>query len=168
MNKILVIGSCGAGKSTLSVALSEKSGIPVIHLDSLFWKENWTPSTNEELDAAIRAASKAESWIMDGNYSRTLPMRLELCDCVIFLDLPRYLCLCRILKRVCKYYGKCRPDMGKNCPERLDFSFLQYVWHFKRTQRPKIIEILKNSRNYTVITLKSRAEIKDFISKFQP
>ena len=149
------------------MTLSEKTGIPVVHLDALFWKDDWVESSHEEFDAAVMEASKKDRWIMDGNYSRTLPMRLGLCDCVIFLDLPRYVCIWRVLKRVWKYHGKCRPDMGKNCPERLDFSFLQYVWRFKRTQRPKILKILDNVHNCTIITLKSRAEIKDFLSEFQ-
>ena len=144
MKKILIVGCCGAGKSTLTAALSEKTGLPTVHLDAIFWKENWVESTKEEFDAAVLAASKEDKWIMDGNYTRTLPMRLGLCDCVIFLDLPRYICIWQVLKRVFKNYGKCRPDMGKNCPERLDFSFLRYVWNFKRKQRPKVIKCLKN------------------------
>ncbi len=148
------------------MALAEKTGLPAVHLDGIFWKENWVESSREEFDAAVLAVSKADKWIMDGNYSRTLPMRLELCDSVIFLDLSRYICILGVLRRVFKYYGKCRPDMGKNCPERLDFSFLRYVWNFKRTQRPKIIKCLEKA-TVPVVTLKNRAEIKAFLHNFE-
>lgn len=165
IKRILVIGCCGAGKSTLSGALSEKTGLPVIHLDALFWKDNWTESTREEMDAAIMSAAQADAWIMDGNYSRTLPMRLAFCDCVIFLDYPRYVCMWGVFKRILKFYGKCRPDMGKNCPERLDFQFLKYVWNFEKKQKPKLLSYLDDAK-VPIFTIKSRKECYSFMEKF--
>ncbi|WP_306795338.1 AAA family ATPase [Cohnella sp. GbtcB17] len=99
MNRILIIGSAGSGKSTLSQRISEELKLPVIHLDKYYWKPNWVPTPNEEWDNFVIEATNQEQWIMDGNYTRTLDLRLKRADTVIFLDLSRWLCLYRIIKR---------------------------------------------------------------------
>lgn len=112
MQKILIIGSPGSGKSTFSFRLSEKLNIPIIHLDKLFWKSGWVSRSKEAFDKLLIEEMEKESWIIDGNYSRTLPMRLEKADTVIFFDYSRFVCLWRVLKRVITNYGKvtCRHE----------------------------------------------------------
>ena len=100
MKKILVIGSSGAGKSTFSRRLSEITGIEIIHLDKLYWKPNWTEPSKDEWKKTLEKAVSKKAWIMDGNYSGTLEMRLPACETVIFLDLPRTVCVYRVIKRV--------------------------------------------------------------------
>ena len=93
MEKILIIGCSGSGKSTLAVALGEKLGLPVVHLDQLWWKEGWRNVTREEFDSRLAMAMNMDGWIIDGNYSRTMEMRLAKCDTVIYLDFGRWACL---------------------------------------------------------------------------
>lgn len=89
MRRVLVIGCPGTGKSTLTRALAETLGLPAVYLDRLWWKSGWINRTRAEFDARLDAALAGDAWVMDGNYLRTLPRRLERCDAVLFLDLPQ-------------------------------------------------------------------------------
>lgn len=142
MRRVLVIGCPGAGKSTLTRALAETLGLPAVYLDRLWWKSGWINRTREEFDARLDAALAEDAWVMDGNYLRTLPRRLERCDAVLFLDYPRRLCLSRALRRILRWRGRTRPDMAEGCPERLDPAFIRWIWDFHRTQRPRGLELL--------------------------
>lgn len=94
---------------------------------------------------------------MDGNYSRTLDIRLNKADTVIFLDMPRIICIYRIIKRRIKYHGKTRPDLNEECPERLDWAFFIWVWNYKKRSQPKIIEALEQVKDRKqVVILKTR------------
>ena len=166
MERILIIGCSGAGKSTLARKLGVLTGLPVIHLDSLFWKPGWVESTKAEIDEKILTAMAQTQWILDGNYSRTLPLRLEKCDHVIFLDFPRWLCLWGVLKRIASTYGTVRPDMAEGCPERLDWEFLVWVWNFNKNVRPKLLQALESKPEVTVTVLKNRKEVNRFLSEF--
>ena len=113
MRRVLVIGCPGAGKSTLTRALAETLGLPAVYLDRLWWKSGWINRTRAEFDARLDAALAGDAWVMDGNYLRTLPRRLERCDAVLFLDYPRRLCLFRALRRILRWRGRNRPDMAE-------------------------------------------------------
>ena len=166
MERILIIGCSGAGKSTLARKLGVLTGLPVIHLDSLFWKPGWVESTKAEIDEKILTAMAQTQWILDGNYSRTLPMRLQRSDHVIFLDFPRWLCLWGVLKRIVTTYGTVRPDMAEGCPERLDWEFLVWVWNFNKNVRPKLLQALESKPEVMVTVLKNRKEVNRFLSEF--
>lgn len=155
MNRIIVIGSPGSGKSTLSKKLAKKLDLPLIHLDKLFWTSGWVGVSREEFDKKLLEEMKKDKWIMDGDYLRTLPMRLEKSDMVIYFDYSTALCLFRVIKRVIKLHGKTRSDMGNNCPERVDFEFLKYVWNYRKTKRQKTLELLKGKENVIIIRTKS-------------
>src|SRR5262245_53158006 len=118
MNRILIIGSGGSGKSTLAKDLGEATGIEVIHLDKLHWKPGWVGPDKAEWHETVRCALEKESWIMDGNFGGTMEMRMAVADTVIFLDLPRMVCIRRALKRFIRYRGTNRPDMTKGCNEK--------------------------------------------------
>ncbi|MBQ3109790.1 MAG: DNA topology modulation protein [Clostridia bacterium] len=159
MQKILIIGSPGSGKSTFGRRLSKKLNIPLVHLDSLFWKAGWVESEREEFDTLLLSELKKDKWIIDGNYSRTMEMRLKYADTVIFFDYNRFLCLWRVIKRVVTNYGKVRFDMPKGCPERFDWEFLKYVYKFNDKQRADIYKKLSTNPHTRVIIIKNR---KDF------
>lgn len=161
--RIVVIGCCGCGKSTLSIQLSQRLGLPVIHLDRLYWRSNWTPVTNEEFDEALKAELDKPRWIMDGNFGRTMAWRLSCCDTVIYMDFPRWLCVYGVLKRVLLNHGKTRDDMGQNCPERFDLAFLKYVWSFHRKNRDKIYKRIEELEGKEIILLHSRKECKQLL-----
>ena len=163
--KILVLGCSGAGKSTLSKIIEKHTGIPVYHLDSFFWNPGWVETKSDVFDARVNSICKTEQWIIDGNYTRTLERRLPLADTLIFLDFPTYLCTFRVIKRWLRYHGKTRPDMGKNCPEKIDLEFLRYIRGYPKHTRPHIIEIIKTTKK-KVFHLKSPKEVEKFLLHF--
>lgn len=164
MERILIIGCGGAGKSTLARKLGEKLNLPVVHLDSIFWKPGWVEMEKEEFDARIRDEMHKDRWIMDGNFNRTLPERLKFCDTVIYLDFSRFACLMGVAKRVLTTYGKVRPDMGEGCPERFDLDFLKWVWNFNRDKRESIYRLLNETEGVETIVLKNRRMVKRFLN----
>src|SRR5437016_5668383 len=143
MKKILVIGPGGAGKTTFANQLGEILGIGVIHLDSLYWKAGWVEPPKLEWAATLAEVLARNAWIMDGNYSGSLWLRLDASDAVVFLDLPRLVCIWRVLKRAARYRNTTRPDMAEGCPERLSIDFLVWIWNYPKRTRPKIVNLLQ-------------------------
>lgn len=165
MERILIIGCGGAGKSTLARKLGEILGLPVVHLDKLFWKPGWVESAKEEIDEKILREMEKPRWIMDGNYNRTLSQRIKHCDTVIYLDFSRLACLMGVVKRVVTTYGKSRPDMGEGCPERFDLEFLKWVWDFNRNKREEYYRLLNETEGIEAVVLKNRRAVKRFIKQ---
>ncbi len=166
MKRILIVGSGGAGKSTLSVRLQKILQIPLIHLDEHYWNVNWVESTKPVWEQKVKQLIKGEKWIMDGNYSGTLELRLTQADTVIFLDFPKWKCITRVLKRNLQYYGKDRPNMAAGCPERISLEFLIYLWKFPQRSRPKMLRLLEAAKDrINVYILKNDAEVANFLEK---
>lgn len=163
MERIIVIGCPGSGKTTFSGQIAEKTGLPLVHLDALHWRDGWQTVPKEEFDELLLAELTKPRWIIDGNYNRTIPLRLQYCDTVIWLDYPRTTCMLGVIKRVITNYGKSRPDMGGNCPERLDFEFLRTVWGFRKKHHARYFEMLANARGVTVFVMKNRKATEKFL-----
>lgn len=163
MERILIIGCSGAGKSTLARELGKKLGLPVIHLDQLWWKPGWENFTREEFDKKLGAVLSESRWIIDGNYSRTMPQRLEKCDTVIYLRFSRWACIFGMLQRVLGSYGKVRPDMAPGCPERFDWEFVKFIWNFDKNNRVQIDTYLAQAKHARKIVLRNRKEVKKFL-----
>jgi adenylate kinase family enzyme len=165
MRKVLVIGSGGSGKSIFATRLGELLKIEVLHLDKFYWRPGWVETPKAEWLRIVEELLKRDAWIMDGNYSSTLEMRLEACDTVIFLDMARSLCLWRVLKRVLMYRKGRRPDMAEGCHERFDLEFISWVWNYPRRSRPKIVEKLKsNSDSKKIVWLRTRSDVERFLA----
>ena len=164
MERIVIIGCGGAGKSTLARTLGEKLGIPVVHLDKLFWNPGWQKKTPEEFDRLLAEELKKDSWIMDGNFNRTMPQRIARCDTVIYLDFSRVTCLMGVLKRIVTTFGTVRPDMGEGCPERVDLEFLKWVWNFNKEKREIYYKMLNETQGIETIVLKNRRAVKKFLN----
>ncbi len=161
----MIIGSGGAGKSTLAKQLGEILNLPVYHLDSFFWKANWVETDQDDWAALQEKLCVQSTWILDGNYSATMNIRLHACDTVIFLDFPSWLCLYRVVKRFFQYRGTSRPDMTQGCQERLTPQFLLWIWNYSRTKRPQImakLEAVKSEKQ--VIVLRSPQEANQYVS----
>ena len=163
MQRIILIGCGGAGKSTLARKMGEVLDIPVVHLDKLFWKPNWVETSREEFDALLAQELAKDKWIMDGNFNRTMPERIKRCDTIIYLDFSRVACLMGVVKRVITTYGTVRPDMGEGCPERIDFEFMKWVWNFNKNKRESYYKMLNEVENIETIVLKNRRAVKLFL-----
>lgn len=162
----MVIGCCGAGKSTLSFQLAEHYGLPLVHLDKLFWKSGWIEAERDEWTAKHQEIIDQDRWIIDGNFSSTMSQRLERADLIIYMDLPRWLCLWGILKRWVKYRGSSRPDMNEGCNERLNWEFIQYVWNFRRDVRPCLLKLLAQYKKKKPIhRITHRRDITDLLER---
>ena len=164
MEKVLVIGSSGAGKSVFSKRLGEITGLPVIHLDRHYWRSGWVEPTKDVWRDQVEQLLKGDRWIIDGNYSGTMEMRLASCDTVIFLDLPRHVCSWRIVKRWIHYRDRSRPDIADGCPERIDLAFIKWTWSYPSRSRPNVLQRLSLVADRTnVITLRSNTEVTEFL-----
>jgi len=166
MQRIVIIGSGGSGKSTLARRLGERLNLPVYHLDALFWKPGWTPLPKDEFEVIQRGVASGDGWIIDGNYSGSMEIRLRRADTVIWIDLPRLVCLWRVIKRRLMYRGRTRPDMGEGCPEQVDLEFLAWVWNFPKKRRPEITAKLATlSPETTVVHLTSTRAVARFMEE---
>lgn len=166
MKRVLVIGSGGSGKSTFAAMLGKQRGIPVIHLDALYWQPGWVEPAKPDWQARVETLCQGEQWVMDGNYSGTLAGRLRACDTVVFLDMPRLLCLWRAVWRGLRYRGQVRPDMAEGCPEQWpSLEFLRWIWNYPEQSRPKVMALLETQgQGRHIVHLRSRREVRTFLS----
>ena len=160
MKKIIVIGCPGSGKSTLSRALSEKTGIPLSHLDMLYWNADKSTVEKSVFLKRLYAVLEKDAWIIDGNYASTMEERMAASDTVIFLDFPVALCL----KGVAERRGKKRSDMPWIETED-DEEFLAFIQAFNQEQRPRILALLEAYKEgREIFVLHNREEATVFLS----
>lgn len=159
MKKIIVIGCPGSGKSTFSRKLSSKLGIPLYHLDLIFHKPDKTMYTDLEFDEKLQQLMESESWILDGNYIRTLSKRLDQCDTVFWLNYPLELCLKGIESR----RGKPRTDMPWIEMEP-DEEFLEFVKNFETDQIPQIKRQLEDRKEKEIYIFSSREDATNYLN----
>lgn len=164
--KILIIGSAGSGKTTFAIKLSEIINLPIIHLDKEYWLPNWEKPDHNEWVKKVDSLLNQECFIMDGNYRSTMEQRLNRADMVIFLDYKRGTCVRSAFKRMIKNKKKQRFDLADGCIEKIDFSFLKWVWDFPKKYRPEIVEKL-NKLKIPVVIFKSRKESEIFLNKLK-
>ena len=164
MERVIIIGCGGSGKSTLARKLGEITGLPVVHLDKIFWEPgNWEHLSREEFDIRLSGELEKPCWIMDGNFNRTIEMRLEKCDAVIYLDMSRLTCIFSWMGRVIKNWGKAREDMAPGCNEWFDPEFARWIWRFNSENRARYYALLKHVEGKQVFILKNRLQVKRFL-----
>jgi adenylate kinase family enzyme len=168
MQRVVILGCSGSGKSTFARALGARTGLPVVHLDAMFWRPKWTPPDPQVFRDAVAEVAARERWITDGIYAgRTFDLRLPRADTVIFLVQPRWLCLIRVIWRCLTDFGRGRPDMAEGCAENLDPEFLKWVWTFERVHRPNIEQKLADF-GVTPIYLNGDVAMARFLETAQP
>lgn len=166
MDRVIVIGCSGSGKSTLSQKLHNILQLPIIHLDRYYWQANWQATDQEAWDQKVNDFALTNRWIIDGNYSRTLDIRIERADVIVFLDMPRWLCMYRIVKRRIQYHGRTRPDLNKDCPEKLDIAFIKWVWNYKKRNRVRTLEKLEQVKNHKkVMIIRNKKQLEELVEQ---
>jgi adenylate kinase family enzyme len=166
MRRILIVGNSGGGKSTLARRLGEKLGLPVIHLDVLYWKPGWVEADEDAFRADVLAALQAPAWICDGNSPATADLRMPLADTIVWIVQPRLTCLLRAVSRVVTYRGRhTRADMAAGCDEKFDITFYRYIWDYDAKTAPRIETALtKYGGHARLIRLTNDREIADFLA----
>lgn len=166
MKKIVIVGCGGAGKSTLAQQLGKLLGLPVIHLDAVFWKAGWRIIAREEQKKALQTMLGGESWIIDGNYRSTMAIRFTAADTIIFLDFHPLLCLWRVLKRYKHYRGSTRPDMSEGCLEKVDWQFIGWILSYRQLYRPMVLKQLAEQTGHrSIVILKHPKQVDAFLKQ---
>lgn len=161
MQKVIVIGCPGSGKSTFSRALHAATGLPLYPLDRMYWNADGTRVPKAVFLRRLQQALEKEAWIIDGNYSSTMELRMQFCDTVFFLDYPLEVCLEGIRARK----GKERPDMPAILPEDDDRKFVEFIKSYNTGTRPEVMELLRKYAGKQTIVFKSREEANRFLSQ---
>lgn len=160
MKKIIVIGCPGSGKSTFARALHDRTGLPLYHLDMLYWNADKTTVDRRTFMERLSAVLARDAWILDGNYGSTMELRMAACDTVFFLDYPLAVCLDGIEKR----RGTPRSDMPWVEVEE-DAAFIDFIKGFYERQRPRILELLEKYRDKSRIVFTSREQASAFLNR---
>ena len=164
--RLLVLGNGGAGKSTFAAAAGEAFSLPVVHLDKLWWLPGWVNRTQEAFDALLAEELAKPAWVMDGNYHRTLPVRLAAADAAVFLDIPAAECLKSAYARAEQYAGRTRPDMADGCPERVDAEFEAFICDYEERVRPCVLALLSAGKK-PYFVFRTRKDAYDWLESFR-
>lgn len=171
MERIMIIGFSGGGKSTAAAELGRKLGIKPLHFDSIHWLPGWVENTRDNERSIVAEYMKNDRWIIEGNYARVLwHERIEQCDTLVFIDVNRITCLKNVVLRYLKHRGRTRPDMGEGCNEKLDLEFIRWVLYEGRRKRSRYIDVARFARelNKRVYILKNRKQINKWLSSVEP
>ena len=159
LNRIVVLGCPGSGKSTFARALAAKTGLPLVHLDNVWWRADGTHISRDEFDFALSELLQGEKWIMDGDYSRTYEVRIRACDTVNFLDYPEAVCMAGIRARV----GQKRPDIPWT-ESALDPELVALVQNYRRDDRPVLLSLRQKYPDKQALIFPSREEADRWLS----
>lgn len=161
MKRAVVIGCSGSGKSVFSRKLRDVTGSPLHYLDMIWHKPDGTNISREEFDEKLISIISRDSWIIDGNYQRTLETRIKACDTVFLFDLPTEICIEGALSRI----GKKREDMPW-FENELDPEFRQWIESFRANQLPEIYRLLEKYENgREIVVFRTREQADKFIEK---
>lgn len=164
MKRITITGNAGSGKSYLSIELAKMLNLPIYHLDKYYWKPNWIKGDPEEFLEKLYELCDKEEWIIEGSYIRFLEPRFFHADTIIFLDLPRWLCLYQVFKRLILHRGNVTATAPLECPERFSFEFIRWVWNFKKRNNKYITILLDTySESKKIYILRSKKDIQTFL-----
>lgn len=166
MKRILIVGSAASGKSTLATRLHDILGLPIIHLDQHYFGNDWRKPTDYDWEKIVKKLVKNDEWIMDGNYRKTLDLRIPSSDTIVLLDFPRHVCLVRAFKR---RLMDNRLDPIDGCKEKISFNFLKWIlWGFPHVSKKLILKKFGEIENEKkVFILKSNRDVENFINSIK-
>jgi adenylate kinase family enzyme len=168
MQRVLVMGCAGSGKSTFGRRLADKLGLPFVSIDQIYWQPGWREPKPEEFAAKMTREAEKPGWVMDGNYttSGAGELRRTRADTVLWFDLPRRVCMFSVIRRSATGYGRVPPEMAPGCPEKFDWVFLRYVWTYRAAQRPKLLTYFSALRpDQRLVTFTTRAQADAFLAR---
>ena len=158
-SRIIILGCSGSGKSTFARELHARTGLPLFHLDNVWWKPDRTHITREAFDSRLEDILRGGKWIVDGDYSRTYEPRFAACDTVVFLDYSEEDCLRGVRQRI----GKARPDIPW-VEDGLDPELVELVKNYRRDNRPKVFALLDKYPDRRVFIFKTRALAEQWLN----
>jgi adenylate kinase family enzyme len=164
MNKIVIIGSPGAGKSRLARELGSIYNIKVYHLDRLFWLPGWKEKPRDTRIDILQDIVRERQWVIDGTYLNTSELHLETADTIIFLGIPRLVCLWRLMKRHQVFDGRSRRDIPMGCKDKLTLFLILKVLGFPFQSRRELHQRLRNYNSKQIFWFHSTREVEDFLS----
>jgi adenylate kinase family enzyme len=166
MRRVVILGPAGSGKSTLASLIAERTALPVIHMDLLFWRPGWTPAPREEALRDLETVIRRDEWILEGNFIENglRDDRFVRADTVIFLDFPRRTCFWRLFLRLARDRDRSRSDLPQGCAEGFDLDLLRWVWAYPKIDRPRVLAILARLDRAEVHHLHSRVEVERFLA----
>lgn len=167
MQRVVILGPGGAGKSRLAQSLGARRDLPVTHLDTIFWTEGWTAAPLEVSVPTLAAVVAEDRWVLDGNFLEhaSVDGRFARTDTVIFLDLPALLCAWRTLWRWMRDRHRRRPDLPDGCAESFDLDGLKWIAQYAKKDRPQVLAILDDlGTNIAVHRLRSRRAVEHFLT----
>jgi adenylate kinase family enzyme len=169
VQRVLVLGPGGAGKSVLARELAGISGMPLIHLDREFWGPGWVKPGRDEWLAKLDGLLAGDTWIADGTHADTLDERLARADGVILLDYSRWVAVKGVLTRLAHRSGRRRSDLAPGCRNRLDREYALWVmWNYRRVTRPAVAAALaRHADHVTVTTLKNRRQAQHWLDSLR-
>ena len=162
MKRVIILGCSGSGKSVFSLKLQEKTDLPLIHLDNVWWNKDRTHISRQEFDRKLSEILIGEQWIIEGDYSRTYEVRLKACDTVLFLDFDAETCLEGIRERV----GKNRPDIPWT-EEELDPALVRDVENYHSEKRPVLLNLLESYTDKQVHVFTDRQEAYKWLEEME-
>ncbi len=165
-DRILVIGCSGGGKSTLSRRIASRFGLDHISLDrDVIWLPGWLLRPKAEQLELTRILTAGERWIMDGTNTSTFDIRVPRSDIVLWVRMPRWLCIWGVVGRWLRHRGDTRPEMAPGCPEKIDLDFLRFVWTWEKVYGPRVLSGLEiHARHTPVRVVKSRGEMRHLLT----
>jgi adenylate kinase family enzyme len=168
--RIIVTGLAGSGKSTFSVALAAKTGLPVIHLDLHFWKPSWVAPSETEWRDKQRGVLAGDAWIAEGNYHESLDLRLDRADTVVVLDTPWWLCTGRAFLRGFRMPG----ELPEGCEYsgwlrlRDEWCLAVRIWRKRRSELGREHEIIsQHGQHAACYVLRSKRAVTDFLARLE-
>jgi len=152
----------------LARELGRRLGLPVVHLDRVFWRPGWVEPPRDEWERLHREALAGDAWIADGNYGSTMRDRLRWADTIVLIDPSPAVCLWRVFRRQLRWLGRVRDDLPPGCPERLDaratMAFWRYIWAYRRTRLPRVLALIEEVQaGRRVEILRSNGEVQGFL-----
>lgn len=166
MKRVMIVGQPGSGKSTLARQIGGITGLPVVHVDRIHWRPHWEERPKPDKIAMALAEQAKPEWVFEGGLSATYADRFNRADTFVFLDLPLWLRVWRVFIRTLRHFGRTRPDMQDDCPERFSYEFWKWIWDTRHSGRVKPLAMLEQAGpDKTTHHLKSPQEVADFVNR---